>query len=239
MISEIRSPGLGVMFARCGFDFFFIDMEHSCFSFETVSDMIVAARAAGVPVIVRPATRLAHEALSRPLDSGAAGLLVPQVQTREEVENVVRWTRYQPVGERGMALERQHTFFDGGDAVQTMAALNEEVLIAIQIESRQAVENLPELLSVPGIDVAFVGPSDLSASYGKPGKGSDPEVEEGIQRVVDECRRHGVIPGIHTGTVEMAGKWIGRGMRMIGYGTDIKLIQQVCRQSVKELKALL
>ena len=239
MISEIRSPGLAVMFARAGFDYFFLDLEHSCFGFETVSDYVTAARAAGIPMIVRPSTRKAHEAMSRPLDIGASGLLVPQIQTKQDARNVVEWTRYQPIGERGMALERQHTHFDGSNTVETMARLNEEVLIAVQIEHREAIDNLEAILSVPGIDVAFVGPADLSASLGKPGKKSDPEVEKAIQKVIDVSRKCGVIPGIHTGTVEEAKQWIGRGMRMIGYGTDIKLMQQVCKQSVKDLKALL
>ena len=169
MVSEIRSPGIAVLFAQAGFDFFFIDMEHSCFSYETVSDMIMAARAADIPTIVRPSTRTSHENLSRPLDSGASGLLVPQIQTRQDVENVVKWCRYQPVGERGMALSRQHTFFQSGNTIETMGQLNEEILIALQIEHKDAIERLPELLSIPGIDAAFVGPADLSASLGKPG----------------------------------------------------------------------
>lgn len=239
MISEIRSPGLAVMFARSGFDYFFLDMEHSCFSLETLSDYVMASRAANIPMIVRPMTRSSHIALSRPLDIGASGLLVPQIQSEQEARNVVQWTRYQPLGERGMALERQHTHFEGGKAVETMASLNEEVLIALQIEHREAVDNLEAILSVPGIDVAFVGPSDLSASLGKPGRADDPVVVQAIEKVIEVCNRHGVIPGIHTGTVDAAKQWIGKGMRMIGFATDIKLIQQVCKQSVKELKALL
>ena len=90
MISEIRSPGLAVMFAKAGFDFFFLDLEHSCFDLQTVSDYVMASRAAGIPMIVRPPTRKQHEALSRPLDIGAAGLLVPQIQSVEDVRKVVQ-----------------------------------------------------------------------------------------------------------------------------------------------------
>lgn len=239
MVSEIRSPGLAVLFAQAGFDYFFIDMEHSCFSYETVSDMIMSGRAAGIPAIVRPVSRKAHEALSRPLDSGAAGLLVPQIQTRDDVERVVRWCRYQPLGERGMALSRQHTFFDAGDTMETMARLNEEVLIALQIEHRDAVENLPDLLSVPGIDAAFVGPSDLSASLGKPGQSSDPEVEAAIRRVIEVSEAHGVIPGIHTSSIEKAKYWIDQGMKMIGFYTDIKIILQACKNLAAEFRSML
>jgi 2-keto-3-deoxy-L-rhamnonate aldolase RhmA len=239
MVSELRSSGIAVLFAQAGFDFFFVDLEHSCFSLETVSDMILAARAADIPVIVRPSSRKSAEYLSRPLDSGASGLLIPQIRTRQDVENVVKWCRYQPLGERGMGLSRQHTFFQGGDALETMKSLNEEILIALQIEHKDAIENLSELLSVPGIDAAFVGPADLSASYGKPGSSDDPEIQRAIDRVIEVCEAHGVIPGIHTSSVDKARFWVAKGMKMIGFCTDIKLIQQICKASVEELRAAL
>ena len=237
MVSEIRNPAIAVLFAQAGFDFFFVDLEHSCISLETVSDMILAARAADIPVIVRPASRHSADYLSRPLDCGSAGLLIPQIRTRENVENVVKWCRYQPLGERGMGLSRQHTFFQGGYALDTMKRLNAEILIALQIEHKDAVENLPELLAVPGIDAAFVGPADLSASFGKPGQTNDPEIQSAISRVIDVSAAHDIIPGIHTDSVEKAKYWIDQGMKMIGFCTDIKLIQQVCKSSVQELRA--
>jgi 4-hydroxy-2-oxoheptanedioate aldolase len=239
MVSEIRSPGLAVLFAQAGFDFFFIDLEHSCFSLETLSDMVMAARAAQIPVVVRPASRKSAEYISRPLDIGASGLLVPQIQTRQDVENVVQWSRYQPVGSRGMALSRQHTFFESGNTPETMGQLNEEILVALQIEHRDAIENLDDLLSVPGIDAAFVGPSDLAASLGLPGQTDDPAVEAAIEQVIKVAQDNNVIPGIHTGSVDKARYWIGRGMRMIGFCTDIKLILQVSKQSVLDLRSVL
>ena len=238
MVSEIRTPGIALLFAQAGFDFFFIDMEHSCFTMETMSDMILAGRAAGIPAIVRPSSRKSHEYLSRPLDIGASGLLVPQIQSRQDAENVVAWCRYFPMGERGMALSRQHTFFESGTTPETMKQLNEEVLIALQIEHRDAVENLPGILSVPGIDAAFVGPEDLAASLGKPGQTSHPDVEQAVRRVIAVCRDKGIIPGIHTGSVDKAKYWIDQGMKFVGFGTDIKLILQICKSSVKELRSL-
>ena len=238
MVSEIRSPGIALLFAQAGFDFFFIDMEHSCFSMETLSDMILAARAANIPAVVRPSSRKSHEYLSRPLDIGASGLLVPQIQTREDAQNVVRWCRYHPLGERGMALSRQHTFFESGDTGETMALLNDEVFLALQIEHRDAVEHLPDILSVPGIDAAFVGPEDLAASLGIPGRTGDPEVERAVRRVIEVSRDNGIVPGIHTGSVDKAAHWIEQGMRFIGFGTDIKLMLQVSKNAVKELRSL-
>ena len=238
MVSEIRSPGIALLFAQAGFDFFFIDMEHSCFTLETLSDMILAARAANIPTVVRPSSRKSHEYLSRPLDIGASGLLVPQIQSREDAENVVRWCRYHPIGERGMALSRQHTFFESGSTAETMRQLNDEVLIALQIEHRDAIENLSDILSVQGIDAAFVGPEDLAASLGRPGQTSHPDVEKAVLHVIEVCRDKGIIPGIHTGSVEKARYWKEKGMKFIGYGTDIKLILQASKSAVKELRSL-
>ena len=117
-----------------------------------------------------------------------------------------------------------------------MDRLNEEVLIALQIEHQDAVENLPDLLSVPGIDAAFVGPSDLSASYGIPGQSSDPIVDKAIRRVIEVCEEKGVIPGIHTSSVEKAKYWTDKGMKMIGFYTDIKLIMQISKGLVNEFR---
>ncbi len=239
MVSEIRSPGIAVLFSQAGFDFFFIDLEHSCFSLETVSNMVMAARAADIPVIVRPSRRSSANYLSRPLDIGASGLLVPQIRNRQETEDVVRWSRYQPLGERGMALSRQHTFYQGGNAPDTMRQLNEQILLAIQIENRDALENLDDILSVAGVDVAFVGPADLAAALERPGESSHPEVEAAIHRVIEVSEQKGIIPGIFTGSSDKAKYWIDRGMKMIGYCTDIALIQQVCRSSVQALRAAL
>jgi 2-keto-3-deoxy-L-rhamnonate aldolase RhmA len=97
------------------------------------------------------------------------------------------------------------------------------------------VERLPELLSVPGIDAAFVGPADLSASLGRPGQDNHPDVEKAIRDVIEVSKENNVIPGIHTSSVQKAKYWMDQGMKMIGFGTDIKLILEICKNSVKEL----
>ena len=137
-----------------------------------------------------------------------------------------------------MALSRQHTFFESGTTSDTMAQLNEEVLLTLQIEHRYAIENLPDILSVPGIDAAFVGPEDLAASLGRPGQTSHPDVEKAVRYVVEVCDSKGIIPGIHTGSVEKAKYWIDQGMRMVGFGTDIKIILNASRSSIRELRSL-
>jgi 4-hydroxy-2-oxoheptanedioate aldolase len=168
---------------------------------------------------------------------GAEGLLVPQIRTREDVENIVKWSRYPPLGERGMALSRQHTFFEGGDPIETMGRLNEEILVALQIEHRDAIERLPELLAVPGIDAAFVGPADLSASLGKPGQSADSEVIKAVHRVIEASQKNGIFSGIHTNSLKAARYWMTEGVQLIGFYTDIKLILEISKNSVRELRA--
>lgn len=239
MVSEIRTPGIAILFARAGFDFFFIDMEHSPFTLETVSDMILAARAAGISPIVRPPSRVLSENLSRPLDAGAEGLLVPQIQTREDVMDIVKWCRYAPLGERGMALTRQHTFFEGGKPAETARQLNEEVLIILQIEHRDAIENLPDLLSIPGIDGALVGPADLSSSLGIPGQIDHPKFLEAAHRVIEVSRENKVIPGIHIDSLKAAAYWMKEGMKLIGFNTDIKFLLEASKNSARELRSFI
>ncbi|MBM4276372.1 MAG: hypothetical protein FJ130_00625 [Deltaproteobacteria bacterium] len=237
MVSEIRTPGIAILFAQAGFDFFFIDMEHSPFTTETMSDMILAGRASGISPIVRPPSRALSENLSRPLDAGAEGLLVPQVQTQDDVLNIVKWSRYSPLGERGIALSRQHTFFEGDRPAETMRQLNEEVLILLQIEHRDAIERLPDLLSVPGIDGAFVGPSDLCASLGITGQAEDPRFLHAVHRVIEISKEYGLIPGIHTDSLKAAEYWMREGMQIIGFSTDIKLILEISKNSVRKLQS--
>ena len=238
MVSEIRTPGIAVLLARAGFDLFFIDMEHSCFTTETMADMILASRTSGICPIVRVTSGVSATHMSRPLDSGALGLLIPQIESRDQVENVVRWCRYYPMGERGLALTRMHTFFESGDTPETMKQLNEEVMLCIQIESRKAVENLEDILSVPGVDVAYIGPADLSQSLGDPGNTENPDHIQACRRVIEVAKKHGVIPGIHTGSLKSARRWMEEGMQMVGIGTDIKLISEISVQYARQMKEL-
>ncbi len=238
MVSEIRTPGIAVLLARAGFDLFFIDMEHSCFTVETMADMILASRASGICPIVRVTSRVSHDHMSRPLDSGAQGLLIPQIESRDEVESIVKWCRYYPMGERGLALTRMHTFFESGNTPQTMKELNEEVLLCVQIESRKAIENLDDILSVPGVDVAYVGPADLSQSLGDPGNTENPDHVRTCRRVIEVAKRHGVIPGIHTGSLKSARRWMEEGMQLVGIGTDIRLISEISTQYAQQLREI-
>lgn len=239
MVTAVRSPGIAQMLATSGFDFVIIDLEHSSFSIQTVEDIIWAAKAADICSIVRIPHKKGHHLLSRPLDAGAQGLLIPRVETKEDVINIVKATKYYPMGERGMGLRRAHTDFVKRDVSKITEDANRETLIITQIESKKAIDNLDSLLSLEGVDVALAGPNDLSQSLGVPGQTDHPEEIKYINKMVKICRKHNIVSGIHLGSVEALKRWIKEGMKFIVVSNDINMIVDTGTRLVRELREFL
>jgi 2-dehydro-3-deoxyglucarate aldolase/4-hydroxy-2-oxoheptanedioate aldolase len=235
MISEIRNPNLAWMLVQSGFDFFIIDNEHGAYSPETISNMIAAARGAGIAVIVR-IPEIRREAIMKPLDSGAAGLLVPMVNTADQAEEIMTFAKYPPMGNRGVALSRGHSAYGRPNAADYLDRANQTTFIAVQAESPQAIENLDAIASTPGVDCIFVGPADLSVSMGIPGQFTHPREVEAIAKVIDICRQHDVIPGIHMSNVATLKEWIEKGMRFVSFSSDVDLLARAGKESLVKLR---
>jgi len=235
MISEIRNPNLAYLLARCGYDFFIIDNEHGSYSPETISDMIAAARGAGISTVVR-IPEIRRETILKPLDCGAAGLLVPLVNTADQAGEIITHAKYPPLGNRGVALSRPHSLYDRPKAEEYLARANETTFIAVQAESPEAIENLEKIATTPGIDAIFVGPSDLSVGLGIPGQVSHPKEVEAIEKVVAVCRKHHIIPGIHMSKLETLQEWIQKGMRFVSFSSDVDMLAKGAADSLVQLK---
>ena len=235
MISEIRNPNLVYMLAQCGFDFFIIDNEHGAYSPETISNMIAAARGAGISVVVR-IPEIRREAIMKPLDSGAAGLLVPMVNTADQAKEIMRYAKYPPMGERGVALSRAHSSYGRPNAAEYLDQANQTTFIAVQAESPRAIENLESIASTPGVDAIFVGPADLSVGMGIPGQITHPKEVEAIETVLAICQKHDVVPGIHMSKRETLKDWIRRGMRFVTYSSDVDLLARAAQESLAHLR---
>ena len=235
MISELRNPNFAYLLAEAGFDYFILDNEHGAYSPESVSDIIAGARGAGIPVIVR-IPEIKRETILKPLDSGAAGLLVPQVNTAEQAREVIRHAKYPPMGNRGVALRRAHNRYGRVNAAEYLKLANEQTFISVQAETPQSVENLDEIAAVEGIDSIFVGPMDLSVSLGIPGQFSHEKEVKAIDRVVEVCKRRGLVSGIQMFDVEALKPWIEKGMRFVNYGGDISMLADAARNAVEGLK---
>jgi 2-keto-3-deoxy-L-rhamnonate aldolase RhmA len=214
---------VGQILANAGFDFVIIDNEHGPFSIESIAELSRAARMAGVTPIVRvPDLTYAH--ITQPLDAGAQGIMAPRITAASQVEDVVQIMKYPPWGRRGSVMARGHTNFLSGSVSAAMDAMNKETMVVVQIETREAVEQLDPILSVQGVDVALVGPNDLSIALGIPGKMDDPHFVATIERVIEACRRHQVIPAIHINDLDRAVAWARKGMRLVSVGSEISFL---------------
>ncbi len=234
-VFEFASPGLARICKSAGCEYIIFDMEHSGWSFETVKDQIQFARGAGLVPLVNPPGD-DFNLITRSLDLGAKGILVPVVETKAQAEAIVRATRYPPHGNRGSAFGVAHDDYIIGDARKTMKAANANVLVMIKIETKKCVANVDEIMAVPGIDVAFVGHTDLSVSLQKPLEFEHPEFVKARDAVVAASRRHGKIAGNLVGNPEWGRKWIKKGFRMIAYMGDIWLMQAALQAGIDAMR---
>ena len=177
----IPSPQIVEMVAAAGFDWVLIDCEHGTITLESVELMAMAAEASGITAIARPVSR-SPEHILQVMDRGVMGVQVPHVKSAADARAAVAAVKFHPLGERSIAAGTRAAQYDAhGTLADYVKAANEATLIAVQIEDREAVENLDEILKVDDIDVFFIGPSDLSQSMGFPGNPKAPVVAEAIE----------------------------------------------------------
>ena len=235
MIRQARDPGAPSIFAAAGYDFVFIDMEHGNYNMETVADLIRGAKSAGMATIIR-VPRLETFFISRVLDAGAEGIMVPMTSTKEQAEEIVRYSKYTPLGQRGFGNQTGQTDYRPLKTLDFMKEANEHTLIVAQIESREAIENVDSILSVEGIDVGLIGPNDLSISLGIPDQMGSEILTKAIDKVVEMAKKKGKATGIHIGNIEALRKWRAKGMTVLAYSTDIGFMYNASKSSLEELK---
>jgi 4-hydroxy-2-oxoheptanedioate aldolase len=233
-VAEVRSPNICQLYATAGFDFIFIDMEHSGFDLETVGDFITAAKAADiVPVVRVPA--LEKHLLSRPLDLGACALMVPHVQNRAQVEQIIKYTKYRPLGDRGLAPIRAHSDFAKMDVSHFVKEANENTMIIIMVEDDEAIDHIEELASMEDVDVVFMGTMDLSHDLNIPGQVRHPEILKRMDRVIEACEKNGVAFGMPISDTN----WYQKGIRFLSAASDIGLIVGAGAKVVASYKELI
>ena len=219
LLLEFFTPGIGPMLDACGLEFVVFDMEHGRCDIQLLETMIASCRGSGIVPIAR-VPDLNFAPLSRVLDVGARGVMVPRVETREQTEEIVRQLKYAPQGRRGVALGIAHDLYRAAGA-DFFAQSNEETTVIIQLETKRAFENMDAILSVPGIDVAWIGHYDLTVSMGFAAQFDHPQLLRMMDDFVATCQKYEVAPGFLPPTMEAAVKWIGKGFRVISLGSDI------------------
>lgn len=230
-------PSIVEVLGYAGFDFAIMDMEHGPNDTVIVENLMRAADAAGMTPVVRVTTN--HPSLIlRALDSGAMGVVVPQVNDYASALLAAKSAKYAPAGIRGMALGTRATNYGaiGRDEYLKFAA--EELLVMVQVETKESMENLPEILQIPLIDMIFIGPTDLSQSLGFPGLIDQPEVQDAIHRIVKTARAAGKYVGLFVRSADEAKYWAGQGVQFLAVGGDKGYLFRAARETVKALEAI-
>jgi 2-dehydro-3-deoxyglucarate aldolase/4-hydroxy-2-oxoheptanedioate aldolase len=231
-----RSPEIVRTFAAAGFDYVFIDLEHGSFDLETTHDMIVAANGSGITPIVRVA-ELLYSLVARLLDAGAQGIILPRVEDPRILEEALSWLRFPPQGKRGYGVNPTMIGYEARSFGEIIEHQNRNTLAVVQFETQTAMDRADDLLSLKGVDIAMVGPADLSISLGVAGQFEHPTLISTVERLIEKCNRHGVVPGIQVRTVAMAKAWIDRGMRFVGAGGEHGLLLEKAKEAVAQLRS--
>ena len=236
--------GMGVRMSRtvdiakamrtCGYDWLFIDMEHSSMDLDAAAQISVAAQSAGITPVVR-VPGFEHHHASRILD----GIVAPHVDTPDTAARIVRQCRFPPLGRRsvvGGLVQLDFAAVPVGEATQ---AINASTLVVVMIETPEAVENVDAIAAVEGVDGLLVGTNDLCMEMGIPGRVGDPPVMEAQAKVIEACRRHGRFPGLG-GVYEPAlmERYVEMGMRFILCGNDLSMLMGAAGARAKQLRAL-
>lgn len=221
----IGNPDIVDILKNLPFEWFMFDMEHSYFSFESVKTMMQALGEGPTPMVrIGQVDQLLAK---RALDIGSQGLLVPLVNSKEEAERLVKYSMYPPSGVRGAGPGRASKF--GMNLPEYLRTANQELLLAVQIETTEALSKVDEILDTKGIDIGFVGPTDLTISLGLVDDRSNPKVIEAMERVIRSCKAHGKIPGTLAVSVEEARKFLKLGFQFISLASDSRFLSYGAR----------
>lgn len=224
MIRMVRNSAIVLVAANAGLDFVMFDMEHGAFNFETIADAASLARAKGIECFVR-VPELSKGNVSRALDCGVTGVMVPMIRTANDAKLFAGWAKYAPIGERGLGGNGAHTEYhdEGSNSEAFMPSENARVLTIAQIELSEAIDNIDAIAAVDGIDALLIGPADLSNSLGVSGQFNHPKMDAAIQKVADAAKKHGKVFGFHAGD-ELVRKWIPAGLTLRMSLMDINLL---------------
>lgn len=228
----IPHPSVAESLGRAGFDWLTVDLEHSGTSLETASEMIRIVDLIGLNALVRVGSHDSN-VIKRVMDAGAHGIIASTVNTVEEAKNIVSAVKYPPIGTRGVGLSRAHGYAQ--EFEDHYSWLNEESLVIVQIEHINAVNNMREIMKVPGVDGFFIGPYDLSASLGIPGQFDHSLMKEALNHVRNVKKEAGCISGIHVvqPQIQDLQARIDEGYEMIAYGIDYLLMADKAREGLR------
>lgn len=236
---EFRAAGVPPILREAGFDFIILDTEHGYYAADDVLRLIQACRDCGLCAIVR-VSGPHHDEITRMLDAGAEGIMIPMVRDLETVREAVNQSKYPPLGRRGAHFLRPATGFHvPADATPLMEQANRELITAVQIETVEAAAKVEEIAAIDGVDMLYVGPGDLSISMGLGCVTDHPKVMAVADRVVTACAKHGKIAGGHFGAPAQVAERTAKGMHFLGYAAALRLLIRGAAEHIEDVRGAL
>ena len=233
----MNDTAIGEIFAQLGYDFLWVDTEHSSIDYYQLLEYICVCEAKGTPTLIRLHVD-DYNHTKRVLEMGPTGVIFPMINTKEEAEKAIRSTYYPPKGNRGCCSTRYGRY--GLDSLDEQIAKQEDIVRCIQLESRQAIDNLEEIVKVEGIDCFIFGLWDLSFDIGCPGDVTSQEELKYVDKAIDILKRNGKAIGMATGRTDkdFLKKWLDRGITFITSGSDFDYLRDGALNNVRALMAI-
>ncbi|MBV7481376.1 HpcH/HpaI aldolase/citrate lyase family protein [Bordetella sp. BOR01] len=235
IVRSARGPEIALIARSSGFDALYIDLEHSSLSLDTASALCIASQTSGVTPLLRvPEASAAW--ISRALDGGAMGVIVPHVDDAQAARAAVALAKYPPQGHRSVSTTLPQLAYRQLPQAESQRLLNEATLVVAMIESRQGLRHADEIAAVDGIDMLLVGAGDLAADLGQPGQA---QMRAAFDTVIAACRRHGKIVGAGglAGQIDLLGEVIAAGVRYVSAGTDTGFLLAGAQAKVAAIRA--
>lgn len=233
----LGNSGIAEIMSNAGFDWLVVDLEHSTISIEQAGELIRTIDLAGVAPLIR-LTSNSPDQIKRVMDAGAHGVVVPMVNRVQDARDAVSATRYSPEGTRGVGLARAQGY--GSKFDDYLEWQKDSPIVIVQIEHKDAIDHLEDILLVPGVDGFIIGPYDLSCSMGMPGEFDRPEFKEAMSFILNTGLRIGCPAGLHIVEPDLPRlkDSIAQGYRFIAYSVDIRMLDVAARGAVQMLQEL-
>ena len=239
-LRQARTVDIGPLVGAAGFDCLYVDMEHSPIGFETTSAICITAMAYGVTPLVRVPGHLGQD-ISRALDGGAQGAILPHVNTPAQAREIVSYAKYPPVGHRSVMGAGPATAYKAMPLAKVNEEGNAETLVIIMLETPEGIANAEAIAAVPGVDMLLIGSNDLCTEMGIPGQLRHPRLLEAYQTVAKACQQNGIAMGIGgiRGDAELQTQLIELGARFLIAGSDTTYLAAAASKDAAALRELI
>jgi 2-keto-3-deoxy-L-rhamnonate aldolase RhmA len=235
---HVTQPWLARLWQQSGADFVYIEYEHSFMNEADLAGFVLSCRLNGLPVVAKT-PELSRTHVAKLLECGVVGIQLPWTESREQVDRLVSFVKFPPIGIRAAAPGMGNCDYDlhttGRDLIETG---NRETVVLAHVETRTGIENLDAILGNPHVDILFLGMYDLSISYGRPGEFGHPDVAAAVEKALAAAKRHGKVAGMYVPDARTAAAWTPSGMRFFETASEVDLIDQGARRIVEEFRKL-